>query len=77
MVANPDPTEEGLFRYPITDGFFDIADFFVVRKRAERLVPCRCRAECARPCMGECGCQACAWRSAADSQAPASHDFKH
>jgi hypothetical protein len=68
MKENPDPTEEGQLRYPATSGFFDIADFFVVRKGASRLVPCRCRPDCIETCMGSCGCQACAWRSAAEGQ---------
>jgi hypothetical protein len=65
-MMNHDPTIEGLVRYPTTSGFFDIASFFVVRKGASRLVPCQCRASCFRPCEGVCGCQACAWRSAAE-----------
>jgi len=68
MKVNPDPTEEGLLRYRATNGFFNLADFFVVRKKATRLVPCRCRSYCVEPCSGSCGCQACAWRAAADGQ---------
>lgn len=66
MVTNPDPTDEGQCRYSATDGFFDIAAFFVMRRGQTRLVPCRCRASCSQPCLGSCGCQACAWRSAAE-----------
>ena len=39
-MANLDPTGEGQLRYRATGGFFDIANFFVVRKGASRLVPC-------------------------------------
>lgn len=68
MTAHSEPTGEGQLRYPSTGGYFDIADFFVVRKGASRLVPCRCRPVCVDPCAGGCGCQACAWRSAAEGQ---------
>jgi hypothetical protein len=68
MMANHEPTEEGRLRYPSTGGFFDIANFFVVRKGVSRLVPCRCKTSCLDNCVGACGCQACAWRSAAEGQ---------
>jgi hypothetical protein len=40
----------------------------VVRKGVSRLVPCRCLTSCINHCVGTCGCQACAWRSAAEGQ---------
>lgn len=69
MMANPNPTAEGHLRYPATRGFFDIADFFVIRKGKSRLEPCTCAPSCSTPCLGACGCQACAWRSAAEGPA--------
>jgi len=66
MTTIPDPTNEGQLRYPAMGGYFDLADFFVLQTGAARLVPCRCCPSCLAPCGGGCGCEACAWRYAAE-----------
>jgi len=76
-MTQPDPTQEGRLRYAATDGFFDIAAFFLMRKGQSHLVPCRCRLSCDRPCLGRCGCQACAWRSAAEGPERTSYLLRH
>lgn len=48
------PTDEGLKRYP-PDGVY---------REAKDVGPvnCKCGATCRTPCIGECGCLACALR---------------
>jgi hypothetical protein len=49
-VKWPNPSSEGLRRYP-PDGQYTSA--------AAVVIACTCATECADPCDGECGCEAC------------------
>ena len=54
VAHKPRPTEEGLRRYPATDGYY---------RKDERdadKCPCQCTPRCPNPCAGRCGCVACA-----------------
>jgi hypothetical protein len=54
LTFHQHPTEEGLRRYPLTDGYY--------RKDARDAdnYPCHCAITCPKPCAGRCGCLACA-----------------
>ncbi len=49
----PQPNEQALRRYPNTGGTYTPAT-----QDAEPIT-CTCKAGCATPCRGECGCRAC------------------
>ena len=51
------PTKEGVRRYPPSGLFNPYAD-------PNDATVCTCVPDCADPCLGQCGCQACieAWK---------------
>ncbi len=59
-MNHPTPTEEGLRRYPETQGYYP--DRSREGAYPDRDLPCTCEATCATPCAGECGCKACDMR---------------
>jgi hypothetical protein len=63
------PTFEGLVRYE-PDGYFT-AD--VLGK--QETVPCTCESSCPHPCIGHCGCEACALHWAFLNDEPSHGEF--
>lgn len=53
----PEPTAEGLRRYPRTEGYFPELPAIEMQPNLER--PCTCTPACQSRCGGECGCPAC------------------
>ena len=63
------PTFEGLIRYE-PDGYLtaDMLGEFVT-------VPCTCEDSCPDPCIGHCGCEACALHWAFLNEEPSRGEF--
>lgn len=51
------PTDEGLRRYPETQGYHH--DMSQHGAHPDHKLPCTCTALCEARCAGECGCKAC------------------
>jgi hypothetical protein len=54
---SPEPTSEGLHRYPHTQGYH--SDLSAADTQPDRDQPRTCTASCAPRCSGACGCPAC------------------
>lgn len=56
-MNHPEPTSEGLRRYPETQGYFP--DRSQEGAHPDLDLPCTCSMGCEDRCAGECGCEAC------------------
>jgi hypothetical protein len=51
------PTDEGVRRYPTTDGYH--RSMRIEGEVPDHDYPCTCTPLCEKRCAGECGCDAC------------------